>query len=69
MLTENALKKINTVVNRLKIAFALQVSEQTIIRYISENHENLTKAAAMKVIREVTGYTDNEILLSEVTTQ
>jgi hypothetical protein len=62
MLTQNAIKKINNVGTRLKIAIALGVSEQTIIRYISENHENLTKAAALKVIREETSFTDEEIL-------
>lgn len=62
MITQAALKKINTVSTRLKIAVALSVSEQTIIRYITENHENLTKAAALKVIRETTGLNDSEIL-------
>lgn len=65
MITQNTLKKINTVSTRLKIAVALNVSEQTVIRYITENHENLTKAAALKVIREETGFTDIEILESE----
>lgn len=62
MITQTALKKINTVPTRLKIAVALGVSEQTIIRYISENHENLTKAAALKIIRDETGLADSQIL-------
>lgn len=66
MLTKTALKKINNVSTRLKIATALGVSEQTVIRYISENHENLTKAAALKVIRDETKLTDNQILKDEV---
>ena len=66
MLTQNTLKKINNVSTRLKIAVALKVSEQTVIRYISENHENLTKAAALKVIREETALTDSEILEDKV---
>lgn len=43
-------------------------SEQTVYRYISDNSDNLTKAAALKVIREETGLTDEEILESEVVT-
>lgn len=63
MLTEKALLIINTVTIRLKLALALGVGEQTIIRYISVNHENLTKAAALKVIREQTGLSDDEIIV------
>lgn len=61
-LTTVALKLINDVPLRLKLAMALSVSEQTIIRYIDTNHENLTKAAAMQVIREETGLSDSNIL-------
>lgn len=43
-------------------------SEPTVYRYISENDDNLTKAAALKVIRDVTGLTDDQILEQEVTT-
>ena len=41
---------------------ALGCTEFTIARYIQRNSDNLTKAAAMQVIREVTGFTDEEIL-------
>lgn len=51
-----------------KLSDALDSSEQTIYRYISDNSDNLTKAAALKVIREETGLTDDQILESEVTT-
>lgn len=42
----------------------LDKSEYTINRYIAENEENgmLTTAAALKVIREETGLTDEQIL-------
>jgi hypothetical protein len=51
-----------------KLSDALGGSEPTIYRYISDNHSNLTKAAALEVIREVTGLTDDQILEKEVTT-
>jgi len=35
------------------------------LRYIQKNSDNLTKAAAMQVIREVTCLPDNEILEDE----
>lgn len=65
MIKQNVLTEINRIQTRLKIAVALRVSEQTVIRYITENHENLTKAAAMKVIREVTGLPDEEIIIDD----
>lgn len=37
-------------------------SEPTIYRYINDNDDNLTKAAALRVIREETGLTDDQIL-------
>jgi predicted DNA-binding transcriptional regulator AlpA len=45
-----------------KIQEALGVSRVTIWRYIKDNDDELTKAAALKVIREETGLTDDEIL-------
>ncbi len=45
-----------------KLSEALDVHEQTVYGYIQKNHENLTKAAALKVIREETGLTDEQIL-------
>lgn len=61
-LTKKALKAINTKFIRPKLALALNISEVTMIRYISTNSENLTKAAALNVIKETTGLTDEEIL-------
>jgi hypothetical protein len=65
-LTEPALKAIDNKNTRLRLAMALNVTEQTIIKYISVNHENLTKAAAMKVIKADTGLRENQILESAI---
>jgi hypothetical protein len=61
-LTQKALKAINTPVIRKRLMDALGCTEFTISRYIQKNSDNLTKAAAMQVIREVTGLPDSEIL-------
>jgi hypothetical protein len=45
-----------------ELARALSCSEGTINRYIRENADSLTKAAALKVISEETGLTEKEIL-------
>lgn len=50
---------------RARLALALNKSEFSIQRYIKDNAENLTLAAAMAVIREETGLSDAEILESE----
>jgi hypothetical protein len=47
---------------RARLQLILDKSEYTINKYIAENDENLTKAAALLVIREETGLSDNEIL-------
>jgi transcriptional regulator with XRE-family HTH domain len=41
---------------------ALDISQPTLSRFLNDNDENLTKAAALKVIREELGLTDDEIL-------
>lgn len=46
-----------------QLASAIAVSEPSIYRYINDNDDNLTKAAALAVIREKTGLTDSEILV------
>lgn len=62
-LTKRALELVNTPVMRRMLMAALgNVAESTIYRYINANDDNLTKAAALKVIREGTGLTDDEIL-------
>jgi AcrR family transcriptional regulator len=45
-----------------KLAKALDVSPPTIYKYIREKSDDLTKAAALKVIREETGLIDEQIL-------
>lgn len=47
---------------RNRLAFDLDKSAMTILRWVSTNDDNLTKAAALQVIREETGFTDEEIL-------
>lgn len=47
---------------RRRIKEVLDISEPTLYRLLNENNDDLTKAAALKVIREETGLTDEEIL-------
>ena len=49
---------------RKRLKETLDISEPTLYRLITENNSNddLTKAAALKVIREELGLTDSEIL-------
>lgn len=61
-LTDRALTEINNVKTRIRLAFVLGVSEQTIINYIKQNSENLTKASAVRIIEEETGLSVFEIL-------
>jgi hypothetical protein len=61
-LSQKALKAINNRMVRRRLMDVLDCTEFTISRYIQKNSDNLTKAAAMQVIREVTGLPDEEIL-------
>ncbi|OQP52809.1 hypothetical protein A4H97_24215 [Niastella yeongjuensis] len=61
-LKQEVLKTINTPQTRRRLMDALGCTEFTIARYIQRKSDNLTKAAALKVIRKVTGLPDNEIL-------
>ncbi|WP_207511067.1 hypothetical protein [Longitalea luteola] len=61
-LSQKALKAINNSTIRRRLMDVLDCTEFTISRYIQKNSDNLTKAAAMKVIREATGLPDHEIL-------
>ncbi|WP_207515972.1 hypothetical protein [Longitalea luteola] len=61
-LSQKALKAINNPVIRRQLMDVLHCTEFTIARYIQKNSDNLTKAAALKVIREITGLADSEIL-------
>jgi hypothetical protein len=61
-LSQKALKAINNPATRRRLMDVLGCTEFTIARYIQKNSDNLTKAAALKVIREATGLPDEEIL-------
>jgi len=50
---------------RSRIKVTLDISEPTFYRLITENDDDLTKAAVLKVIREELGITDSEILEEE----
>lgn len=65
-----ALDKINVTKTRLKLALELGCTERWISRLIKDNDPNndLTLSSALKIIREETGLTDNEILETEETT-
>ena len=58
-LTQKVLKAINNPITRRRLMDVLGCTEFTISRYILKNSDNLTKAAALHVIREVTGLADN----------
>lgn len=47
---------------RKRIRQALGISEPTMYRLLTENDEDLTKAAALRIIREDLNLTDEEIL-------
>ena len=61
-LKKEVLAAINTPQTRRRLMDVLGCTEFTISRYIQKNSDNLTKAAAMQVIRQVTGLADAEIL-------
>jgi hypothetical protein len=61
-LSQKALGKLKDKRLRMKLCVALNCTERTILRYIEDNDDNLTKAAALTVIREETKLTDEEIL-------
>jgi hypothetical protein len=64
-LTPNAITLIKDKRIRTRLALALDVTDQAICKYIKRNDDNLTKAAALMVIREETGLDDSEILEEE----
>lgn len=69
-LTKQALEAISKNV-RIKnlLALALDCSVTTITRYIDANSDNLTKAAALKVVKDETGLSEDEILEVEAAMQ
>lgn len=62
-----ALDQINKTPTRLKLALELGCTERWISRLIKDNETDgdLTKASAIRVIREETGLTDDQILEAE----
>lgn len=50
---------------REKIAAEMKASLGTVNRWVADNDDNLTKAAALKVIREELELTDSELLEEE----
>lgn len=66
-LTNKALDMINQPRTRTRLALELKCTDNTIRAYIKHNSDNLTKAAALQVIREETGLKDSEILEEDET--
>lgn len=65
-ITQNIIDRIKKDVRTKNLlALALNRSVMTVTRWIDTNDDNLTKAAALKVIREELGVTDDEILEAE----
>ena len=60
-LSKKALTAIDNKNTRLILSIAMNVTEQSIIRWIAGNNDNLTKQAAIKVILEETGLSESEI--------
>jgi adenosine/AMP kinase len=50
---------------KLKLALALNCSEGSINRYIRDNDDNLTKVAALEVIRKESGLSEEQIFEKE----
>ena len=67
ILTETALSQINNQETRLRLGLALGFTEAWISALIKKNKVNgdLTTAAALRVIKEETGLTEDEILCDE----
>lgn len=61
-LTQKALDTIREKKLYPHLSIALQVSFQTIYRYVATNDDNLTKAAALDVIRKDGGLHEEQLL-------
>jgi hypothetical protein len=61
-LTQKAIKAIRKKALFPHLAIALNVSVGSIYRYVATNDDNLTKVAAVEVIKKETGMTEDEIL-------
>lgn len=60
----NAIKESTRLKNLL--ALAMDCSVYTIDRWIKEGGDNLTKATALKIIREETGLSDSDLLEEQI---
>lgn len=47
---------------RVRIGKAIGVGESAVYKFIKENDDCLTKAAALVIIREITGLEDSQLL-------
>lgn len=67
ILTENAIELIKEPGIRRALTVLLSCVDQTIVRYIKNNDSNgpLTTVAAVQKIKEMTGLSESEILVSE----
>lgn len=63
-LTTIALERLDNLENRLRLAMAFMVTERRVSQMIKDNRNDgqLTKASALKLIREITGLLDEQIL-------
>ena len=67
--TNKILKMLTTNAElRMKVALALGISEQGIIKLVKNNSSNLTKIAAIRTLEKETGLTENQILVSQKAT-
>ena len=67
--TNKILKMLTTNAElRMKVALALGISEQGIIKLIKNNSSNLTKIAAIRTLEKETGLTETQILVSQKAT-
>lgn len=64
-LTTLALELIDDQDIRMKLGLALGKSVDAIRRYIKNNDDNLTKAAALEVIKTETKLSEDQILVKE----
>lgn len=62
ILTKRAIEMIDNRQFMLKMASVMGVGFSTAYRWVKVNSDNLTKASALKIIREETGLSDEDIL-------
>lgn len=65
VLKENILKVIDTPKNRVAIAAAMGLGEQTIRQYIKRNDSKLTQYDSLQAIKKITGIKKDAELMDE----